>query len=259
VIEANLERRPELAGCFADNDPRASLRRLEVALGKAIPSDGSALHFLDEIQAAPQVLAKLRWFAEELPALPVIAAGSLLDFALRDPEVATPVGRITLLHLEPMGFEEFCLALEEEPLVRWLREEVTGRSIAAGTAMPGELHGRALELFRTWLLVGGMPAAVEAFRTEGSLLGVAAVQRDLPATLRDEQPARLRGRARFRARTARQLGFSRGPRPRAGHALRGRALPPAVAPGLPGRAGAAAPARGRELARRMTLVAGTTA
>jgi hypothetical protein len=186
VAEANLERRPELSACFADNDPRAALRRLEVVLGRAIPADGSTLLFLDEIQAAPQVLAKLRWFAEELPQLPVIAAGSLLDFALRSPEVATPVGRIGFLHLEPMGFEEFCLALGEDALVRWLGSEVTVERIAEEKAMPDELHGHALKLFRTWLLVGGMPAAVEAFRGERSLLAAATVQRDLLATLRDD-------------------------------------------------------------------------
>jgi hypothetical protein len=132
------------------------------------------------------VLAKLRWFAEELPELPLVAAGSLLGFALRSPEVATPVGRITFLHLEPMGFEEFCLALGEEPLVRWLRSEVTLERIAASSAAPDELHRHALALFRTWCLVGGMPAAVEAFRIERSLLGVATIQRDLLATLRDD-------------------------------------------------------------------------
>jgi hypothetical protein len=186
VADANLERRPELAACFADNDPRATLRRLEVVLGRSLPADGSMLLFLDEIQAAPQVLAKLRWFAEELPELPVVAAGSLLDFALRSPEVATPVGRITFLHLEPMGFEEFCLALGEEPLVRWLRDEITAASITLGKALPGELHRRALDLFRAWLLVGGMPTAVDTFRVERSLLRVAAIQRDLLATLRDD-------------------------------------------------------------------------
>jgi hypothetical protein len=185
-VEANLERRPEVHACFSDNDPRATLRRLEVVLRSAIPADGETLLFLDEIQAAPQVLAKLRWFAEELPGLPIVAAGSLLDFALRSPEVGTPVGRIGFLHLEPMGFEEFCLALEEELLVRWLQSEVTGERLVAGTAMPDELHRHALALLRTWLLVGGMPAAVEAFRVEHSFLRVAAVQRDLLATLRDD-------------------------------------------------------------------------
>jgi hypothetical protein len=186
VIEVNLERRPELAQCFVDNDPRASLRRLEVVLGQSIPSDGSALLFLDEIQAAPLLLAKLRWFAEELPGLPLIGAGSLLDFALRSPAASMPVGRITFLHLEPLGFEEFCLALEEKPLVRWLRNEVDLERIAAGNAVPDELHRHALALFRTWCLVGGMPAAVEAYRVERSLLGVATIQRDLLTTLRDD-------------------------------------------------------------------------
>ena len=74
VVEVNLERWPETAACFTDNDPRAVLQRLEVQLGQRIPVDGSALLFLDEIQAVPEVLAKLRWFAEELPQMPVIAA-----------------------------------------------------------------------------------------------------------------------------------------------------------------------------------------
>lgn len=185
VAEANLERRPELGDCFVDNDPRATLRRLEVALGQVIVADGSTLLFLDEIQAAPQTLARLRWFAEELPALPIVAAGSLLDFALRSPDVATPVGRISFLHLEPMGFGEFCLALGEDPLVAWL-QELTAQRIAKGRSIPEEMHAKAAGLFRAWLLVGGMPAVVEAYRAERSALAAAAVQRDLMATLRDD-------------------------------------------------------------------------
>lgn len=186
VAEANLERRPELQACFVESDPRATLRRLEVLLGRPIPTDGSCLLFLDEIQASPQVLARLRWFAEELPELPLVAAGSLLDFALRSPDVSTPVGRITFMHLEPMGFHEYCRAMGEERLSEWLRQQVTAPAIVAGQAMPAELHDHALGLMRHWLLIGGMPAAVETFRTSGSLLPVAAVQRDLLATLRDD-------------------------------------------------------------------------
>ena len=186
LAEANVERRPELKGCFADNDPRATLRRLEVVLGQSIPSDGSTLLFLDEIQAAPEVLAQLRWFAEELPSLPIIAAGSLLDFALRSPAFSMPVGRLTFLYLEPMGFEEFCLALGEDPLVGWLREGVTLETIRSGAARGGPEHSKALRLFREWLVVGGMPAAVEAYRNRRSFLEVAALQRDLLATLRDD-------------------------------------------------------------------------
>jgi len=82
VIEVNLERRPEAAVCFSQNDPLQTLRHLEVLLGRTIPTDGTVLIVLDEIQAVPAVPARLRWFAEELPQVPVIAAGSLLDLAI---------------------------------------------------------------------------------------------------------------------------------------------------------------------------------
>ena len=70
LLEINLERDPRLARSFAQPDPRSVFDDLTLTL--------------DEIQNAPEVLARLRWFAEELPELPVIAAGSLLEFALRD-------------------------------------------------------------------------------------------------------------------------------------------------------------------------------
>lgn len=211
VAEANLERRPELAACFSDNDPRAALRRLEVVLGRNVPADGSTLLFLDEIQAAPQVLGKLRWFAEELPGLPVVAAGSLLDFALADPSLSMPVGRVAYLHLEPMGFLEFLDAVGEEPLAAWLRDDVTAERIAAGGAMPEPLHGRAAARFREWLVVGGMPAAVEAWRSGRSAADVASVHRDLVASLRDDfaKYASLAHRTRLGTvleSAARQLG-----------------------------------------------------
>jgi predicted AAA+ superfamily ATPase len=184
VVEVNLERRPEIEACFTDNDPKAVLQRLEVHLGQRIPTDGSALLFLDEIQAVPEVLAKLRWFAEEMPQLPVIAAGSLLDFAFAEHRFSMPVGRISYLHLEPMGFLEFCHACGEEPLARWLNHNLTMAVIRGG--MPADLHDKAMALFRSWVLVGGMPAAVEAFARERSYLPVADVHRELLATVRDD-------------------------------------------------------------------------
>lgn len=72
-----------------------------------------SLLFLDEIQAVPELFAKLRWFAEDLPELAVIAAGSLLDFIFDANSFSMPVGRITYMHMEPMSFEEFLLASEK--------------------------------------------------------------------------------------------------------------------------------------------------
>ena len=69
------------------------------------------------VEAPAELLAKLRWFSEELPKLPVVAAGSLLDVALAEHSFSMPVGRIAYLHLEPMGFEEFLDALGDNNLV----------------------------------------------------------------------------------------------------------------------------------------------
>ncbi len=185
VVEMNLERDPAIARCFSDNDPRAILARLEAMARARIPPDGSALLFLDEIQAEPAVLAKLRWFAEELPALPIICAGSLLDFALADPTFSMPVGRIAFMHLEPMGFREFLEAMGEERLGA-LATQITAEDIRAGQATIAPLHDRMLDLFRQYLLVGGMPAVVERYRNERSLLSASEVQSDLLATLRSD-------------------------------------------------------------------------
>ena len=80
LVELNLERRPEYADHFLSNDPHRAVSELEADLGVTIRPESSML-FLDEVQATPPLLAFLRWFCEDMPELPVIAAGSLLDFA----------------------------------------------------------------------------------------------------------------------------------------------------------------------------------
>ncbi len=186
VVELNLERDPAVAACFSDNDPRATLRRLESVARTRIRPGPSTLLFLDEIQAAPEVLAKLRWFAEELPDLPVIAAGSLLDFALCEPTFSMPVGRVSFMHLEPLGFREFLDALGEGLLARTLAEDLTYEGIRAARGGLGPVHDRLMDLFSQYLLVGGMPAAVAAYRRDRSLIAAAEVQADLLAALRSD-------------------------------------------------------------------------
>ena len=78
---------------------------IELQYNAAI-NPGKTLLFLDEIQAAPQVFEALRYFFEERPDIHVIAAGSLLEFALAEPSFAVPVGRIEYLYLGPMTFEK---------------------------------------------------------------------------------------------------------------------------------------------------------
>lgn len=175
----NLEREPDLEAAFAPADPRAIVGLLEARLRRAIVP-GQALLFIDEIQAAPAVLAKLRWLAEELPALHVVAAGSLLDFVLADHTFSMPVGRISYGHLEPMTFAEFLLACGEDRLLAVIK------ACTPTDGVPEILHTRLSQLVRTYTLVGGMPAAVAAWVAHGSLAEVAELHRDLLQTMRDD-------------------------------------------------------------------------
>ena len=125
LVEVNLERRPELAEHFRTNDARQATADLEAELGTPIRGPGTLL-FLDEVQAAPHLLAFLRWLREDLPELPVVAAGSLLDFALRDHDFSMPVGRITYCYVEPVSFYEFLDAADHAQKEErfWLAQQV---------------------------------------------------------------------------------------------------------------------------------------
>lgn len=186
LFELNLERDPGLATLFEHADPAVVVRNVEAWAGRAVVPAG-ALLFIDEIQAAPSLLAKLRWFAEELPSLPVIAAGSLLDFALADASYSMPVGRIGYLYVEPLGFEEYLRAVDELPLLERLGE------LSLDAPLPQLLHQRALSRLREYALIGGMPRAIESWSHRQSWLDVSRVQQDLLTTYRDDF-ARYAGR-----------------------------------------------------------------
>jgi predicted AAA+ superfamily ATPase len=179
LVELNLERDPDYAEHFRDNDPQRVLRNLEANLNVSLRPESSLL-FLDEIQAAPQLLASLRWFREDLPELPVIAAGSLLEFALRDHQFSMPVGRISYCHLEPMSFYEFLEAGDNGKL----REVLSDPDQCL--RLPFPLHRKALDLLAVYYLVGGLPEVVECWVREQDRSAVAARHRDLLATYRDD-------------------------------------------------------------------------
>lgn len=181
LIELNFERDPLLVDAFASNDPKHIIQELELVTSRRIET-GSVLLFLDEIQAAPQLLAKLRWFHEELPRLAVVAAGSLLDFALAEHSFSMPVGRIQYLHLEPLSFEEFLEAesqsIQLEKLKSWPPN--------AQAHISDTLHSKLLDTFRNYLLVGGMPEAVARWNDEKSFLACAEAHHSLLETFRDD-------------------------------------------------------------------------
>ncbi|MFZ4099715.1 MAG: ATP-binding protein [Chlamydiia bacterium] len=174
----NFERHPAACQCFAVRDPQEILRELELVVRKPIVP-GKTLLFLDEIQECPEALVALRYFKEEMPGLHVIAAGSLLEFVLND-NLSFPVGRVQFLTMRPLSLMEF-LSVRGETM---LRERVEGCSLADKT--PPIMHQRLLEELRLYILVGGMPAAVEVFIETGSILQTQQKHHDLLLTYRND-------------------------------------------------------------------------
>ena len=218
LAEVNLERHPDLAPVFARNDPVHLLGVLE-ALPRVGTIGPDGLLFLDEIQAVPEAIPALRYLREEKADLPVLAAGSLLDFALADHRLSMPVGRVSYLHMGPMTFTEFLRAVGAEPLAA---------RIVAFEMEPGldpVIHRRLLDLLRTYLFTGGMPEAVEAFARSSRYREVSDVHHSIIETYREDFPRYLGSRslpriacvfdlaARQVGRKVRYVNFSREERP----------------------------------------------
>lgn len=186
LVEVNFEQKPLAARWFESHDPRQILGELSLTFGREVAS-GKSLLFLDEIQAGRGVLASLRWIAEQLPGLAVVAAGSLLDLALADAAARVPVGRVSYLHLEPMGFPEFLQAHGQDRLLLALS------SWSPGDELSSAAHAIATSWFERFVMVGGMPAVVAADVERGDPRECRRLQGDLITTFRDDF-ARYTGR-----------------------------------------------------------------
>ncbi len=181
LIELNFEKRLAWRNLFTSNDPREILLNLESELNITINPHNSLL-FLDEIQAAPELLSKLRWFFEEMPELPVVAAGSLLEFTLATHTFSMPVGRISYLHVEPFSFEEFLLTQDKVKLYEFLL------SWQWGSAIPTTIHDQLMAYMKEYIVIGGMPEAVISWKEHHSLDAIAQIHDALLTTYRDDFP-----------------------------------------------------------------------
>ena len=188
--EVNLERHPYLESVFQTLDLAHIRRELEGLLGQPLLASGSIL-FLDEIQATPHALPALRYFWEDHPELPVIAAGSLLEFVLSQHTFTMPVGRIQYFHLGPMSFEEFLAALDP-PLLAYLQ------GYALEQPLPHAVHTRLLAYQREYLLVGGMPEAVAAYSSTRCFADVRPVHQSIVDTYQDDFAKYASARVRLR-------------------------------------------------------------
>lgn len=166
-VKLNFEREPNLKKLFEGNlDPHKLCEQISLHTQIHIEA-GQTLLFFDEIQACPQALIALRYFKEEYPELHVIAAGSLVDFALE--EVGMPVGRLQFLYLYPLSFSEFLWVQDRQDLIDAISKHDISELI----------HEQLLEHVKTYFWLGGMPEVVNLWLTTRDAINCQHLQRDI--------------------------------------------------------------------------------
>jgi len=180
-VEVNFEKRPEFKNVFESNlDVERIVSEIGALFGVKIEI-GKTLLFLDEIQMCPKALMSLRFFKEDMRGLHVVAAGSLLEFVLEDLPTFG-VGRIHSMYMYPMTFDEFTIAQGETMLLE-MRDKATPES-----PLSEALHAKLAKLFRTYLLVGGMPEVVDMWVETHDYVKCQQLQDDIVVSYNDDFP-----------------------------------------------------------------------
>jgi len=178
-VEINLEDNSNFRSIFDyDLDPQRILRDIGLKTGTQGKIDPkTTLLFIDEIQAAPQALIALRYFYEKMPELHVIAAGSLVDFAIQ--EVGLPVGRVSFLYMYPMSFLEFLWAMGRETVAQEILKD-------ASYPFGDGIHIMLLRLLGNYIAIGGMPEAVKSWREHENLTECLQIHSDILASYKQD-------------------------------------------------------------------------
>ena len=156
LLYFNFESNGELINIFErDLSPQRILRELSILSGETI-FEGESLIIFDEIQASERALTSLKYFNEEAPSYHLIAAGSLLGVATNREKHSFPVGKVDIITLYPLDFEEFLWALNQHAAIDLIQE-----SYHTNTSTP--LHQTFLDYYKKYLCVGGMPQVVKEY------------------------------------------------------------------------------------------------
>lgn len=165
VVYINCDDNNDMQNMFVDYDVDRIIRSMSAISGVSI-KPSTTLLILDEIQEVERGLASLKYFCEKAPEYHVAVAGSLLGITLHE-GTSFPVGKVDMLYMYPMDFEEFLLAMGKEQLVELLRNN------SWATLTP--LRGMLTELLRQYYFVGGMPEAVKTYVERGDIWEVRSI------------------------------------------------------------------------------------
>jgi hypothetical protein len=175
AILLNLEK-PSDRFYFEDfDDVKTIVEALLVSNNQSNSDPSKILLFLDEIQESPKAIQLLRYFYEEIPEMPVIAAGSLLEFALKEAK-SFPVGRVEFLYLYPMNFPEYLDAIGQKAAL----EQFTQVPIKPFA------HKVLMELFHRYAIIGGMPEIIKTDLDRNNLADLPPIYESIWSTYKSD-------------------------------------------------------------------------
>lgn len=174
VIYVNFEKNKQVNEQInEDIDPKEIINKLELFFGERIEPE-KTLIFFDEIQTNERALTSLKYFCEELPQYHIIAAGSLLGIRINNKKYSFPVGKVQIINMYALSFKEFLKALGRENLIKEIEKHYNSNE-----KMDKDIHSLCLKLYRTYLVVGGMPEAVQTYLDEGKVIGTIDIQAEI--------------------------------------------------------------------------------
>ena len=154
-VYLNFENKHDLATIFEKTmEPKEIIKYIEATIGKSIDIENTII-FFDEVQISEDAITSLKYFCEAKENYKIICAGSLLGVKINRFNSSFPVGKVRILNMYPMDFEEFLWAIEEEKLSEIIKECYNNKE-----AMIEILHNKAIKYYQDYLLIGGMPQAI---------------------------------------------------------------------------------------------------
>lgn len=157
-VYINLDKEENIAEIFESTiNPDIIIEKIEIIKNVVINPEDTII-FLDEIQVSERAITSLKYFCESNKPYKIVCAGSLLGVKINRFKSSFPVGKVTIKYLYPMDFEEYLMALKEDKLINEIKTHYESNE-----ALMNPIHEKALDLYKKYLVLGGMPAIINNF------------------------------------------------------------------------------------------------
>lgn len=157
-IYINLDKEENIAKVFEESiDPDTIIEKIEIIKNVIINPENTII-FLDEIQISERAITSLKYFCESEKPYKIVCAGSLLGVKINRFKSSFPVGKVNIKYLYPMDFEEYLIAINEDKLIDEIKKH-----FETNEKIMDPIHEKALDLYKKYLVLGGMPALINNF------------------------------------------------------------------------------------------------